>query len=660
MLNDTLVFNGVDGSTGDYLLPPLGVTQLARLALGHPLSTPERDELDLRLGVDIDYPLKEGEDPDDLAQAGWAVVFPFARKGSKAAAHQAAIREALGPLLARRRAQATRRDERRYRECVGADAYRPGETKQQFLARMGAGPGAVDPAKFPYYVLLVGSPEEIPYRVQYQIDVQYGVGRIHFDTLDEYARYAANVIEAETQPRPRPLARTLALWGVENPGDRATHASARHLAAPLADYLERDQGDRWRVTRFLGEHATKARLASLLGADAPSLLVTASHGIGFPAGDPRQRADQGALLCQDWGGPHAGSLTPDHYFAGDDIAADADLRGLVGFHFACFGAGTPRYDDFSRKGDGPGLVDIAPHAFVARLPQRMLGRANGALACIGHVDRAWASSFLQADPRQSGAVTAQRAVFESALKRLMEGRRVGHAMDYFDLRYAELASDLATRIEDATKYNVAVDDRELAQLWLYTNDARDYAVIGDPAVRIGVPEAAADERARRGAAVELSHAAGRSPSHARDAAAPAARARAPAPVLARADDELDYRWFRSGPDGQPGILAQLAQSVFGALHRAVSDVLSLEVTTYAGDCDGARAAATGDAAAQPRPRAYTCCKIDGDTILSVPVDDRGAVDAELWGVHERAVAQARAQRADTLKLILSLLPGIAP
>lgn len=632
MNNDPLVFNGIDGRTGAYLLPSIDVPQLARIALGYPVSATERDEFELKLGAAIDYPLKEGEDPDDLSQAGWAVVFALARKGSEAATHQVAIREALGPLLALRRSQAARRDDRRYRECVGPDAYRPGETKQQFLTRMGAGPGAVDPGKFPYYVLLVASPEEIPYRVQYQLDVQYAVGRIHFDTVDEYARYAANVVEAET--RPRPATRTVAMWGVENPDDRATYASARHLVAPLADYLERDQADRWQVTRFLGEHATKACLSSLLGADAPSLLVTASHGVGFAAGDPRQRSDQGALLCQDWAGPRSGSLTPDQYFTGEDIAATADLRGLVGFHFACFGAGTPRYDDFSRKGDTPALVDIAPHAFVARLPQRMLGRANGALAAIGHVDRAWASSFLQADPRHAGAVTAQLAVFESALKRLMEGRCVGHAMDYFDLRYAELASDLATRIEDATKYDVAVDDRELAQLWLYTNDARDYAVVGDPAVRIGYRATVPDDRARRGAAADL------------------------ASTDDAAGGELDYRWLRRGPDGKPGILAQLAQSTVDALRRAVVDVLTLEVTTYAGDCDGARAAAAGDTIGHARPRAYTCCKIDGDTVLSVPVDPHGAVDTELWRIHEAAVAQARQQRADTLRLILSLLPGV--
>lgn len=627
MIDDTLVFNGVDGRTGAYLLPSLDVAQLARIAFGHAPSATERDEVDVRLSVDIDYPLKEGEDPDDLAQAGWAAVFPFVRKGSEAASHQAAIREALGPLLALRRAQATCRDDRRFRECVGADAYRPGETKQQFLTRMGAGTGPVDPGKFPYYVLLVASPEEIPYRMQYQLDVQYAVGRIHFDTVEEYAHYAANVVEAET--RPGPAVHTVALWGAENPDDRATRASARHLVAPLADYLARAPAERWQVSRFIGEDATKARLAALLGSDVPSLLVTASHGVGFPAGDPRQRSDQGALVCQDWAGPSSGSLTADHYFAGDDIAADADLGGLIGFHFACFGAGTPRYDDFSRKADSPALVDIAPHAFVARLPQRMLGRARGALACIGHVDRAWASSFLQADPRHAGAVTAQLAVFESALQRLIDGRCVGHAMDHFDLRYAELASDLATRIEDATKYDVAVDDRELAQMWIYANDARDYAVIGDPAVRIGGRRAAAEDCERK--AVELVTA-------------------DPGPCEAAPP----------GPGATPATLAELAGSTLEALRRAVGEALSLEVTTYAGDVSTARAAAAGDASGHPRPAAYTCCKIDGGTVLSVPLDERGAVDVELWRIHEAAVTQARQQRADTLRLILSLLPGAAP
>src|SRR5678815_1554352 len=168
------------------------------------------------------------------------------------------------------------------------------------------------------------------------------------------------------------------------------------------------------------------------------------------------------------------------------------------------------------------------------------------------------------------------------------------------------------------------------RLWIYANDARDYAVIGDPAVRIGGRSTAAEDRDPRDTAVEVGA--------------------TTEPALENGARHLD---------ATPGTLAELAGSTLEALRRAVGEALSLEVTTYAGDVPTARAAAAGAASGHPRPVAYTCCKIDGGTVLSVPVDERGAVDVELWRIHEAAVAQARQQRADTLRLILSLLPAVA-
>jgi hypothetical protein len=392
------------------------------------------------------------------------------------------VREALAPLLDHRRSLAAAQAETRYREVAGSDGVRPNDTKNDFLARHGAGPGPVDPDKLPYYLLLVGGPQAIPYRFQYHLDVQHAIGRIHFvdekgaDDLDAYANYAQSVIAAETQaPRPR----RAAFVGVRNPDDKATTLSASELVQPLSDKVAADQPG-WQLQTLLGDAAKKEDLRRVLGGeDTPTLLFTASHGMGFPASDARQLPHQGALLCQDWPGPtqHHGEIPQDFYFAGDDIGADARLLGLIAFHFACYGAGTPQFDDFSHRAFKE-PQPIAPYPFVAALPQRLLGHANGgALAVVGHVERAWGYSFLW---QQTGR---QIDVFSSTLKRLMEGHPVGSAVEFFNERYAELATTLSSELEDL-KFGKIPDEYGLAEMWTAHNDARSYAIVGDPAVRL--------------------------------------------------------------------------------------------------------------------------------------------------------------------------------
>ena len=483
-MSSELAFNGINGATGAYLLPKMSIEELSKIAQGETFAQDDLDDLKARyraatggahLGV------KEGVDPADLSQTGWGVIF-----ASDDGKQVEAWREALKPLLDLRREQAGER----YREYIGGDGFRPNDSKNDFLTRHGIGPGPADPDKVPYYLLIVASPERIPYRFQYQLDVQYAVGRIHFDALEDYANYAASVVRAETGQFT--VARKAAFFGVRNPGDIATQLSADDLVGPLGQWMNAGDPDwpGWSAETLLKDDATKARLSGLLhDPNGPSLLFTASHGMGFPKGDPRQLPHQGALLCQDWPGPlqWMGKPIPeDHYLSADDIGDDAALAGMINFHFACYGAGTPKEDDFAHRALQE-RKDIAPHAFMARLPQRLLSHPRGgALAVVGHVERAWGYSFTW------GRAGAQRTVFESTIARLAQGLPVGRAMEYFDERYAELSAGLTQELEDI-KFGKKANDQELAGQWTANNDARSYIIIGDPAVRL--PLAAAGENA---------------------------------------------------------------------------------------------------------------------------------------------------------------------
>jgi hypothetical protein len=462
-----LVFNGIDGDTGDYAIPPTTPAGVLDMLRGRP---PQEEPT----GKGTAY----GVDPHDLSSAGWGVVFP---RGC-----DPAIREALTPLLKLREVQASRVDARRFRVLWGDEGLQPNESKGDFLHRYGAGRGPVEPKQMPYYLLLVGGPEAIPFEFQYLLDVQHAVGRIAFDTPWEYAQYAESVVAAEAGGLVRP--RRVALLGTANPDDPATALSSARLVRPLGESLAATAAGRgWEVTTHVGDDgATKAGFARHLGGDrTPALLFTASHGVSWDPGSPCQRSRQGALLCQDWPGRKEapGPLARDHYFAAGDVAGDATVGGLMAFFFACYGAGTPLHDDFARPGGSPRR--LAPAPLVARLPQRLLGHPRGgALAVVGHVERAWTYSI------EWGAA-AQTAVFESMLSQLLDGVPVGAAMEDFAQRYGELATELvaAGEPEDGAPLG---DTEEFLELWTAHHDARNYVLLGDPGVRLAVPNAGGD------------------------------------------------------------------------------------------------------------------------------------------------------------------------
>ena len=175
-------------------------------------------------------------------------------------------------------------------------------------------------------------------------------------------------------------------------------------------------------------------------------------------------------------------MKPAHILAASDVPDDANVNGMVALVFACFGAGTPDIDQFlsdlSLAGKSPPL---APRPFMSALPRRLLAHPNGsALAVIGHIDRAWGYS-IQA-PKTAGP---QILPFRNSLGFIMTGMPVGYVVSgQFASRYAALSVGLLNATSPTAPPAMRLPDRELVSAWIQRNDAQNYVLLGDPAVRI--------------------------------------------------------------------------------------------------------------------------------------------------------------------------------
>src|SRR5436305_1810864 len=196
-----VVVNGINALTGEYLVPPMTLAEAAARARGTPPPAEQAGwlrKLVQRLAGRF-FALPLDVEPTDLSQAGWAVVFTPDTP--------AAVRKGLQPLIDHRSRQAPP-------DRFKVLEYRPGETREGWLGKYGAHGADVVPTQVPYYVLLVGGPETVPFDFQFLLDIDYAVGRLAFDRVEDYGRYARAVVAYETAPPVN--GREVVFWGTRH------------------------------------------------------------------------------------------------------------------------------------------------------------------------------------------------------------------------------------------------------------------------------------------------------------------------------------------------------------------------------------------------------------------------------------------------------------
>jgi hypothetical protein len=338
--------------------------------------------------------------------------------------------------------------------------------------------------KAPQYILIVGGPERIPFRFQSLLDTVASVGRVAFDGVNDLKQYVDKLLRLEKANAPT-VSREAFFFAPDGGPDDPTHFSRQYMAEPLAAHVEKEL--KFTVHKKVGDEATKMNLLAALRGHTPSLVYTASHGLGATS-EPleTQKRYNGAICCQ-----HSGDLTLDALFTGDDVPKyEPFLEGAVFFQFACFGYGTPAESDYSHWLKGvPEKYTSAD--FVANLPKQLLAHPRGPIAFVGHLDTAFLHAF--ADPEAPEALDRWHnriAPFKEAVDQMLAVQPSGLAMEKMGQRYSVCNTLITDTYDRDRRGKVKWTPERRARFldtWITRNDAQNYMVFGDPAARLRIP-----------------------------------------------------------------------------------------------------------------------------------------------------------------------------
>lgn len=330
--------------------------------------------------------------------------------------------------------------------------------------------------QIPQYLLIYGSPSEIPWAVQFGLNASAFVGRLDLSVEEGLGHYVDALI-SEWRDHDRGDMGKPVVWSADWGIPDITFLVARIVGARLAEKFAGDE-DFAKRTWLTKRDATCGALADTLRTQRPVFVCTTSHGMTGPLNDP-------AATHAHLGSP-VDSLR--QVVQPQDLG-DWEPGGAIWYSHACCSAGSDavsRYAELipATQRGGPMLRQLAAvsGARVAPLPRMLLGRPNPLAAFVGHVEPTFDWTLRDPMTKQELSHTIVRCLYQ----RLFTNEHpapIGWALeDIFDeaANYFALppaGSDMDDRVAlDVHRKLVAIDRQNVV-------------ILGDPTVRLGTGQA---------------------------------------------------------------------------------------------------------------------------------------------------------------------------
>jgi hypothetical protein len=324
--------------------------------------------------------------------------------------------------------------------------------------------------RLPLYLLIYGTPDEIPWQLQFSLNATRAVGRLHLTgtALENYVSACLNDWKSFEKRSSRTL-----VWATDHDPHDISSLMRRTIADPIHESYASDS-DISSATALFGNAATAANLWTTLAHLQPGVVVTTSHGCTLPLDDPVAMARSIGFLVDQ----NRTVIRPS------DLLDGWQPEGAIWYAHACCSAGSDNTSVFSGlvADDTPigRILKAIPAAgsLVAPLPTALLSAPRPLKCFIGHVEPTF--NFTLEDTRSGQAFT--QPLRKAMYNRIFSGVPIGLAFRDF---YAQLSGFYTQYDIGLLQYNRGADTTStmLADL-LIARDIRTMVLLGDPAATL--------------------------------------------------------------------------------------------------------------------------------------------------------------------------------